>query len=43
VEGGTRPIPTLASIPNCACSNGLIGSGVQKDTKTDTIPEAGRK
>jgi uncharacterized membrane protein len=30
------PIPTLASIPNCECSNGLGGSGVQKDTKTDT-------
>ena len=31
-----RPIPTLASIPNCECSNGLRGSKVSKDTRTDT-------
>src|SRR5438094_9703061 len=29
-------IPTSASNPNCACSNGLRGRRVQTDTKTDT-------
>jgi hypothetical protein len=37
VEGGMRPIPTLASNPNCNCSNGLGGQGSATDTKTDTI------
>ena len=31
-----RPIPTSASSSNCMCSSGLVGSGVQKDTKADT-------
>ena len=30
-------IPTLASNPNCKCSNGLGGSGSATDTKTDTV------
>jgi hypothetical protein len=32
-----RPIPTLASNPNCGCSNGLRGRASATDTKTDTI------
>lgn len=36
VEGGLRPIPTLASMPNCVCSKGFRDMGVQTDTRTDT-------
>jgi hypothetical protein len=32
-----RPIPTLASNPNCNCSNGLRGRESATDTKTDTV------
>ena len=31
-----RPIPTLASNPNCVCSNGLRTWASATDTKTDT-------
>ena len=43
VEDETRSIPTLASNSNCVCSIGLGGSGVQTDTRTDTIFPIRRK
>jgi hypothetical protein len=43
VNSGTSSIPTLASTPNCECSNGLRGSGSATDTKTDTIFPIRRK
>ena len=33
---GIRAIPTLASNPNCVCSNGLRTRASATDTKTDT-------
>jgi hypothetical protein len=37
VEGETRPIPTLASIPNRLSGKGFVAKKSIPDTKTDTI------
>jgi hypothetical protein len=36
VAGGTRPIPTSASIPNRLSGNGFVTEGSATDTKSDT-------